>query len=236
MKDEFLQNGIRLAQSEALFRLGTDAMVLADFAKPDRGGEVCDLCAGAGAVGLLLLAEDPGLRVTAVELQAEACGLLRQSAEKSGVSGRVTVLQTDLRELGALPAGRFRHVVCNPPFYPVGAGFAAENEAVAVAKTELCCTLPDVAAAAARLLQTGGSLWIVHKPERLADLVCALREKALEPKLLRPVCPRPGAVPSLLLLRAVRGGKPGVKWEAPLVLADESGAPTEEYKRIYHLK
>ncbi len=236
MQTEYLQNDLVLLQAERLFPLGTDAIVLADFAQAPRGAAVCDLCAGGGAVGLLMMAADPTLRVTAVELQAPACALMEQTREKNGLAGRFTVLQGDIREIRALlPQGSFRHVVCNPPYYPVGAGFAAENEAVAVAKTELCCTLPDVAAAAARLLRTGGSLWIVHKPERLADLVCALREKALEPKLLRPVCPRPGAAPSLLLLRAVRGGKPGVKWEAPLVLADESGAPTEEYKRIYHL-
>ncbi len=236
MKDEFLQNGVRLGQSEDLFRLGTDAVLLADFARPEKGSAVCDLCAGTGAVGLLLLAADPSLTLTAVELQQAPCELLRRSAEQSGLSGRITVLQTDLRRLESLPAGRFRHVVCNPPYYPVGSGFAADNAAVAIAKTELCCSLPEVAAAAKRLLQTGGSLWIVHKPERLSDLVCALREQRLEPKELRPVLPRPDAAPSLLLVRAVAGGKPGLKWLAPLVLAGADGRPTEEYQRIYHME
>lgn len=236
MKDEFLHSGVRLEQSESLFRLGTDAVLLADFARPEKGTAVCDLCAGTGAVGLLLLARDPSLFVTAVEIQAEACRLLQQSAEKSRLSECVTVLQADLRQTEALPAGQFRHVVCNPPYYPVGSGFLAENEAVAIAKTELLCTLPEVAAAARRLLQTGGSLWIVHRPERLADLVSALRGAGLEPKELRPVLPRPGDVPSLLLLRAVRGGKAGLKWQPPLYLANTDGTPTQEYLRIYHME
>lgn len=236
MKDEFLQCGVRLEQSEDLFRLGTDAVLLADFARPEAGAAVCDLCAGAGAVGLLLLARDPSLSVTAVELQEEPCRLLRQSAEKSGISHRVTVLQTDLRQKSSLPAGRFRHVVCNPPYYPAGSGFVPENEAVAIAKTELMCTLPEVAEAAKRLLQTGGSLWIVHRPERVTDLFCALRRADLEPKLLRPVLPRPESAPSLLLLRAVRGGKPGLRWLAPLVLADSDGSASKEYLRIYHME
>ena len=107
---------------------------------------------------------------------------------------------------------------------------------VAIAKTELCCTLAEVVEAADWLLQTGGSLWIVHRPERVTDLFCALRRADLEPKLLRPVLPRPESAPSLLLLRAVRGGKPGLRWLAPLVLADSDGSASKEYLRIYHME
>ena len=236
MKPEFFRDRIALLQSEALFRLGTDAMVLADFARIPRGAAVCDLCAGTGAVGLLLSAEDPARRVTAVELQEAPCGLLRQAVDRNGLKDRFTVICGDLREHRSLFApGSFRCVVCNPPYYPEGAGFAAESEAVAIAKTERCCTLEDVAAASDWLLQTGGSLDLVHKPERLTDLLCTLRAHGLEPKRLRLVVHKPEAKPSLVLLRAVKGGKPGLDLQHPLILQNPDGTPSAEYRRIYHI-
>lgn len=234
---EALQNGMTLPQREGLFKLGTDSMVLADFARPPRGAAVCDLCAGSGALGLLLLARDPSLQITAVEIQEAPCAIMEQAAAENGLTDRFRVLPGDVREIcSLLPAGSFRHVVCNPPYYPVGGGYVTENQALAIARTELCCTLGDVCAAAGWLLKTGGCLWMVHLPGRLADLFCRLREAGLEPKELRLVCPRPGAVPSLVLVKAVRGGKPDLKWAEPLVLANPDGSPSEEYMRIYHMQ
>ena len=234
MKEELLQNGMVLLQADGLFPLGTDAVVLADFVRGSAEGPVCDLCAGSGAVGLLLLAAGKAGHVTAVELQKQACAIMAQTRAANGLEDRLRIIEGDVRQIRSLlPQGSFRCVVCNPPYYPVGSGRAPESPAQAVARTELCCTPEDFCAAAAWLLPTGGSFWLVHRPERLAELCCTLREHGLEPKALRPVCPRPEAAPSLLLLRAVRGGKPGLLWHAPLLLADASGAPSPEYRRIY---
>ena len=236
MEPEYLQHDLVLPQSEDLFRLGTDAMVLADFVRLPSGASVCDLCAGAGAVGMLLLAKDPDCRVTAVELQEAAVALMRQAADQNRLEDRFTPLQGDIREIRSLlPHGSFRHVVCNPPYYPVGSGFTARSEAQAIARTELCCTLDDVLDAAGWLLPTGGDLCLVHKPERLTDLLSGLRARGLEPKALRLAAHQPDAKPSLVLLRAVRGGKPGLDVRPPLFLQTSDGLPTEEYRRIYHL-
>lgn len=219
MKLETLNGWLELEPEEG-FPLGTDTVALADFARPPRSAAVCDLCAGSGAVGLLLLAREPGLHITAVELRAEACAAMERTAAQNRLGDRFTVLRGDLRAIRELlPAGSFRYAVCNPPYYPVGSGYVPEDEARAVARTELCCTLDEVCAAAAWLLRTGGCLWMVHRPERLTDLCCSLRAHDLEPKVLRPVCPRPGAAPSLLLVKAVKGGKPGLTWDAPMIPA-----------------
>ena len=199
------------------FPLGTDAVALAEFAAVPKGAAVCDLCAGSGAVGLLMLARDPSLSVTAVELREEACALMDRSTAESGVTDRLRVLRGDVRAIRELlPAGSFRYAVCNPPYYPVGSGYAPEDEARAVARTELCCTLADACAAAAWLLKTGGCLWMVHLPERLTDLLCCLRNHDLEPKVLKLVCAGPGAAPSLILVKAAKGGKPGLVWQSTL--------------------
>ena len=236
-KPELLQNGLSLPQTEGLFKLGTDSVLLADFADPPRGAAVCDLCAGTGALGLLLLARDPSLTLTALELQEDACAVLNRAVAENALETRVRALQGDLREIRSLlPAGSFRQVICNPPYYPVGNGFRPENRTQAIARTELCCTLAEVCAAAGWLLKTGGNLWMVHLPGRLADLFQSLRAADLEPKRLRLVCPKPDAAPSLVLVKATRGGRPALIWDPPLVLSKADGTPTEAYKRIYHME
>ena len=200
---ELLENGIKLFRGGTAFPLSTDAVLLADFAAVPKGAAVCDLCAGAGALGLLLLDRDPSLSVTALELRAEPCALMERSRAENALGDRFRVLRGDVRAVRQLlPHGSFRQVVCNPPYYPVGSGFAPADETQAVARTELCC---------------------------------ALREAGLEPKTLRPVCPRPDSAPSLLLLRSVKGGKPGLAWLPPLILSNPDGTPTAEYRRIYRM-
>ena len=236
MTYEILQNGTRLYLDRSAFPLSTDAVLLADFAQVPRGAELCDLCAGSGAVGLLLLDREPELRVTALELQDSACALMERSRAENHLEQRFRVLRGDLRQIRSLlPAGRFTQVVCNPPYYPVAGGFVPRDETQAIARTEQCCGPADYCGAAGWLLKTGGSLWLVHRPERLAELCRALGEAGLEPKRLRLVCPGPERPPSLLLLRAVKGGKPGLAWDAPLILANPDGTPTAEYRRIYRL-
>lgn len=229
MHTEYLNGWLALSPEAEGFPLGTDAIVLADFAAPPRRAAVCDLCAGSGAVGLLLLSRDPSMRVTALELREAACAAMERTAAANGITDRFSVLHGDLRAIRSLlPAGSFTQVTCNPPYYPVGSGYQPETEAQAIARTELCCTLSDVCAAAAWLLRTGGCLWMVHRPERLTDLLCTLRAHSLEPKRLRTVLPKPNAAPSLLLIKAVRGGKPGLGWDEPLVLSGPDGAGIRE--------
>ena len=129
--------------------------------------------------------------------------------------------------------GPLHRSACNPPYYPAGSGRLPETEALRAARSETGCTLEDICTAAAWLLRWGGSFCLVHKPERLADLCCALRARGLEPKRLRLVCRRAGDAPSLLLLEARRGGRPGLDIAAPLCLEDGTGRPTAELDNAY---
>ncbi len=235
MQTEFLQNGITLKQLAAHFPLGTDAVLLADFAKQCRGA-VCDLCAGCGQVGLLLAAATDA-KITCVEPQKDAALQAQKNIAENGLDGRMSALQGDVREIRTLlPHSGFDAVVCNPPYFPVNSGFIAKDDAIAIARTELCCTLADVCTAAAWLLKTGGSFYLVHKPERLTDLLTALRDCKLEPKLLRFVRHRADAPYSLVLVKAVCGGKPGLSYLPTLVLQNEDGTDSLEYRKIYHME
>lgn len=232
---EFLQNGLSFEQLQSQFPLGTDAVLLADFAKDCRS-RVCDLCAGCGQVALLLAAATEA-QLTCVELQEDAHRQTLHNIEMNGLEARMTAVCGDVRDIRALlPHGSFDTVVCNPPYYPAGSGYSAKNEALAIARTELCCTFEDICAAAAWLLPTGGSFYLVHKPERLAELLTTLRQHSLEPKQLRLVQHRQDSTPTLVLLKAVSGGKTGMTCLSTLLLQEPDGTPTEEYRRIYHME
>ena len=232
---EQLWGGLCMRWSEAQFRLSTDSMLLADFCRLAPQSAVCDLGCGCGSLSLLLCGKYPLLRVTGVELQPQAAALAEENAAQDGLDGRFSVIRGDLREHRTLLAhGSVDAVVSNPPYYPVGSGKCAASPALAAARTELTCSLGELCTCAAWLLRSGGRFFLVHKPERLADLMVSLRENRLEPKRLRLVRHRAGGPVSLVLLEARLDGRPGLVFEPDLALFDENGAESEDHKRIYH--
>jgi tRNA1(Val) A37 N6-methylase TrmN6 len=155
-------------------------------------------------------------------------------AEANNIADRFTVRRGDLRQIrDLLPGGSFDLVVCNPPYYPPQSGRMAEDNAIRTARSEVNCTLEDICQAAAYLLRWGGSFCIVHKPERLTDVLDAMRRHGCEPKRLRLVCTHSEHAPSLLLVEGRRGGKPGLSIEPPLILQTSNGKPTPEVDTIY---
>jgi len=232
--EEYLWNGVTMQNPDGRFRLGTDSMVLADFARPGKNARICDLGCGSGAIGLMLLASHPGISVTGVEIQTESAALAAENITRNGLAQRFSVLQGDLRQIRTLlPANGFSCVVANPPYYKVNT-VPPEDEAMAIARTEVCCTPEALCAAAAWLLSSGGSFCLVHKPERLTDLLVCLRQNRLEPKRLQFVRHSPSARRSLVLLEAVLDGKPDLTVLDDLVLHNHDGTPTGDFCRIYH--
>lgn len=227
-------DGLRFYCGDGAFKPGTDSFLLGAFPRLKAGLRVCDLGSGAGLLGTLLLQRQRSLEVTGVELSPQAAALGVRAAAENGLEDRLKTLHGDLREIRALlPAGRFDLCISNPPYFSLGSGKAPPDLLRQTARGETACTLADVCRAAAYLLRWGGGFCVAYRPERLCDLLWALRENGLEPKRLRMVEARPGTAPSLLLAEARRGGKPGLTVEAPLVLADASGAPTAEYDAAY---
>ena len=233
--EEQLPGGLRLRWEEAQFRLSTDSMVLADFCALTGCHSAADLGCGCGSLSLLLCAKYPQLRVTGVELEPSAAVLAAENAAQSALNGGFCVLHGDLRtHRTLLPHGAFDAVISNPPYYPAGSGGVSASPLLAAARTELTCTLDDLCACAAWLLGSGGRFCLVHKPERLADLMCALRVHRLEPKRLRLVRHRTAGPVSLVLLEARKDGRPGLTFEPDLALYGPDGSESADYRRIYH--
>ena len=211
------------------FPLSTDSMVLADFVRLPRNASVLDLGSGCGTLGLLLCARDQNCCVTGIELQEAAHAAAVENIARNGLEGRLSSICRDLRDMPVAP-GSFQVCVSNPPYFSGGAAHSKNP----TARQEDTCTPKDLFAAAARALQFGGDFFLVHKPERLAQLAFEASSHGLEPKRLRLVRHRPDSPVSLILLSCRKGGKPGLQWEE-LTLFTSDGDATEDYKRIYHI-
>ncbi len=211
------------------FPLSTDSMVLADFVKLPKNAAVLDLGSGCATLGLLLCARDQSCTVTGIELQEAAHAAAVENIARNGLEGRLSSICRDLRDMPVAP-GSFQVCVSNPPYFSGGAAHSKNP----TARQEDTCTPKDLFAAASKALRWGGDFFLVHKPERLAQLAFEASSHGLEPKRLRLVRHRPDSPVSLILLSCRRGGKPGLQWEE-LCLFNAAGEPTEDYKRIYHI-
>lgn len=194
-----------LSWEEGVFPLGGDALALGEFSSVKPGWRVCDLGTGSGALLLLLARREANLALTGIDIDPLSARTARKNLEANGLAGEI--LSGDLRA-APLPAGGFDLVISNPPYFPVGSGLSGGP-----ARSEECCALEELCAAAGRLVKNGGRFALCHRPERLADVICALRAHNLEPKRLKLVSHGPGHPPSLLLVEAVRQGRPGVTVE-----------------------
>lgn len=192
-----------LSWPDGVFPLGGDALALGDFAAVKPGWRVCDLGTGSGALLLLLARRERSLALWGVERDGLSAGTARENLRANGLEG--TVLEEDLRTC-SLPAGGFDLAVSNPPYFPVGSGGSGGSF-----RSEEFCTLGELCAAAGRLVKNGGRFALCHRPERLTDLLCALRQAGLEPKRMQLAAHGPGCPPFLVLVEAVRQGRPGLE-------------------------
>jgi len=228
---ETLPNGYTLRQDDALFKLGTDAVLLSAFARPAPGTRVCDLGCGNGAVMIMMCARYPEILADGVEIQPCSHELALQNIAENHLSHRARAFCADLCTLGnQLPAGGYRTVVANPPYRRLGSGIGCADIRRETALAEVRCTIADVCRAAAGLLCWGGQFCVVYRPDRLCDLLCAMREAGVEPKRLRTFAASETAAASLVLVQGVRGGKPGMELQPPLI----AGSP--EFQRIYAME
>ena len=229
---EQLPNGYTLSLCPGAFPLSTDSMVLSAFVRLPRNARVLDLGAGCGTLGLLLCSRDPNCHITGIELEEAAHTAALENIRRNGLSSRMESICTDLRSVsGIFSPGSFDVCISNPPYFSGGPA----STRTPIARREDTCTPKDLFAAAGRSLKYGGDFYLVHKPERLAQLIAAGAENALECKRLCLIRHRSDAPVNLILLQFRKGARPGLVWEE-LALHHPDGTPTEAYRKIYHLK
>lgn len=215
-------------------RFGTDAFLLAAFSRYQVRDVACDLGTGCGIIPLVMERHMPPRQIYGLDIQPEAIRLLEQTVAENRLTNLTPVLG-DLRTLWPdAPLEQCTLVTCNPPYKAQGAGMESAGDAARIARHELLCDISDVCGSAARLLRFGGRLCLCNRPERLCDVLCAMRSAGIEPKRLRFVAKHPDTAPWLFLVEGKKGAKPFLQVEPTLAVRQGDGM-TPELKAFYRL-
>lgn len=211
---------------------GTDAVVLRNFANPKKRDKLVDLGTGCGIIPLLMLRDDVLMQAVGVDISEEATALAEQTVKELELSN-FEIVNGDLKNLkGRVEFGCHTLVTCNPPYKAPNAGLKNPDSVEMVARHEVACTLEDIIAVSAKLLQTSGRLCMCHRPERLAELMSLMIKYKIEPKRLRLVAQRKGEEPWLVLVEGRRCGNTGLRIE-PTLYIEENGEFSPEMIEIY---
>ncbi len=232
--DELQRNGYRIIQNGKKFCFGMDAVLLSGFAKVKAGESVLDIGTGTGIIPILLEAKTEGKHFTGLEIQAESADMALRSVAINGLSDKIDIITGDIKEAEQLfHAASFDVITTNPPYMIGSHGLTNPNEPKAIARHEICCTLEDVVRAGSRLLKPNGRFYMVHRPFRLVEIFAVLTSCHLEPKRMRMVYPYADKEPNMVLIEALRGGKPRIAVEKPLIVYQSSGKYTDEIYEVY---
>ena len=228
---EYLQNGYSLNIAPGTFPLSTDSILLSNFAKLPKQAKVLDLGSGCGTLGLLLCAKSKNCSVTGIELDEVAHAAALENIERNTLQDRLFSICADLRSIPQLSSpGSYNCCVSNPPYFTGG----PVSKTAPTARRDDNCSIKELFDSASWAVRYGGDFFLVHKPERLAELCSCATAAGLEPKRLQLIRHSPAAEVSLILLQCRKGGKPGLVWEE-LYLRNPDGTPSESYKKIYNL-
>ncbi|MDE7318533.1 MAG: tRNA1(Val) (adenine(37)-N6)-methyltransferase [Lachnospiraceae bacterium] len=232
--DELDRNGYRIIQDPKRFCFGMDAVLLAGFAKVKPGEKVLDLGTGTGILPILLEARTKGASFTGLEIQKESADMAARSVRLNHLENKVHIVNGDIREADRLfGAGSYHVVTSNPPYMTDLHGIKNPNEAKAIARHEILCTLEDVVSQAAKLLAPCGRFYLVHRPFRLAEILTCLCSHGLEPKRMRLVHSYEDREPNMVLIEALKGGRSGMTVEKPLVIFEKPGVYRSEIREEY---
>ncbi len=228
---EILPKGFTLELSAGAFPLSTDSMLLSHFVKLPKNARVLDLGSGCGTLGLLLCAKGAACHVTGIELEETAHLAALENIARNQISSCMESICADLRSVSErFSPGQFSVCVSNPPYFSGGPA----STRTPLARREDACTPEDLFRSAAWALKYGGDFFLVHKPDRLAELIATAAPYQLEAKRLCLVRHKPDSPTNLILLHFRKGAKPGLILEE-LILHNADNTPTEIYKEIYHL-
>lgn len=229
-----LQNGLFIIQKQNGFKFGIDAVLLSDFAKDTRSKNTLDLCTGTGIVPLLLSVKTDTPRICGLEIQSEIAQMAKRSVEYNKIGKRVEIVEGDLKNAVEI-YGRcsFDKITCNPPYMKKGTAVRNEIDTKSISRHEVMCTLDDIMRVSRELLVSKGRLFMIHRPSRLADILCAMRKYRIEPKRIRFIHPEVNKAPNLVLLEGMKDGGEELKFLPPLYVYNEDGTYTEEIDIIY---
>jgi len=229
-----VNENLTLIQKKNGLTFGSDAFLLYAYMKPKKNAFAADLGSGTGIISLLSLVKQKFSFIYAVEVQESFAELIERNAKENSLDDKMQVVCSDVREISSKTIGRELDVVfSNPPYMTTDSGFQNRDSEKFIARHEVYGGIHDFCATASRLLKYGGSFYVVYRPDRLVDLISALRDTSLEPKRMTYVFADSNHAPSLVLIEAKKGGASGLFLTKPLLLKNSDGTETFDSEYIY---
>jgi len=235
--DDLGINNMKIIQNKNGFCFGIDSVLLSDFAKNIKEGAKCvDLGTGTGILGILLCAKTKLKEIIGLEIQEDVAEMAGRSIKLNNLENKFKILNINIKKIieeNILEKNSFDAVITNPPYKKLNTGKINEEEKKIISRHEITANLFDFINTANYLLKDKGSLYMVHRPDRLADIIEIMRNQKIEPKEITFVYPQKNKEPNLILIKGVKNAKPFLKINKPLFVYDESGNYTDEILEIY---
>jgi len=222
---------LKIIQNPNWFCFGIDAVLLSSFVDIKNNAQVIDLGTGTGIIPLLLTSKTNVGHIDALEIQGEVADMAKRSVKLNDLENIITIIKGNIVEYKV--DKQYDAVVCNPPYKKDDSGLLSNNDKLKISRNEVLCKFSDVALTTSRLLKPQGKMFLIHRPERLVDIIFEMRKNKIEPKKIRFVQSYVDKAPSMVLVEGRKCGNSHIKIEPPLVIYNNDGSYTDEIIKIY---
>jgi tRNA1Val (adenine37-N6)-methyltransferase len=234
--DDLEFKDLKIIQNKSGFKFGIDSILLSDFAKNIKNGaKVLDIGTGTGIISILLSGKTNAKKITGIEVQKEVADMAQRSVNLNNLEEKIEIINDNINNVEKYFENNFFDVVVtNPPYQKNNTGLKSENSKQLISRHEVECTLEDIIKKSFKVLKDKGEFYMVHRPERLVDILYLMRKNKLEPKELKFVYPKFGEKSNLILIKGVKNANEFLKMDKPLIIYNEDGSYTEEVLKIYN--
>ncbi len=236
--DDLEFENLKIIQNTTGFCFGIDSVLLSDFAKEVKNGsKVMDIGTGTGIISILLSKKANVKKIYGIEIQQEVANMAERSVKLNNLEDKISIINTNIKDIfDKFEPNTFDAIVTNPPYMKLNTGAKSDEIKKLISRHEVECNLEDIIKISYKLLKSRGEFYMVHRAERIVDILYLMRKYKLEPKKIRFIQSKVNKEPNLLLIKGVKDAGNQLKIERPLVVYNEDGSYTDEILEIYHKK
>ena len=227
---------LKIIQNKDGFKFGIDSILLSDFSKNIKNNStVLDIGTGTGIISILLSSKTNAKKIIGIEVQEEVADMARRSVKLNNLENKINIINDNINNVEKyLKKNSIDVVVTNPPYQKNNTGLKSENKKNLISRHEVECTLEDIISKSYNVLKDKGEFYMVHRPERLVDILYLMRKLKIEPKELQFIYPKYKEKANLILIKGVKNANEFLKIKNPLIIYNENGVYTKELLKIYN--